>query len=177
MSRGQRRRRSSNSRPECNVTVDVDTTHAAAAAAAVTKGLEANPLPDLPFLASLVLTGNKEDIYQETSDIFKVYNLVMGIGFLFMGLNLRSEFMMLVNLVNAAIRFNLGVSVSDVDKMLRQAKRLVGLSALSICYLGLLKSAEESFSAEGFEWWGQQREALAEEEEQQRGMVQDEEAK
>lgn len=62
---------------------------------------------------------------------------------------------MLINLMNAIIRLDLGMASCSVDgKMLSQNKLLIGLSSLTFVYLGLLKSANVTFASEGFEWWG-----------------------
>jgi hypothetical protein len=65
-----------------------------------------------------------------------------------------SGVMMLINLFNAIVRLDLGLSNCSTEKLLSQSKLLIGLSALTFCYLGLLRSAGVTFSSEGFTWCG-----------------------
>jgi hypothetical protein len=62
--------------------------------------------------------------------------------------------MMVINLINAIIRLDLGLSNCSIEKLLSRSKLLIGLSALTFCYLGLLRSADVTFSSEGFTWCG-----------------------
>jgi hypothetical protein len=61
---------------------------------------------------------------------------------------------MVINLINAIIRLDLGLSNCNVEKLLSRSKVLIGLSSLTFCYLGLLRSAGVTFSSEGFTWCG-----------------------
>merc|ERR1711935_784234 len=91
-----------------------------------------------------------EDNYTSTSYGFQLYNFIVGIIFLSLGLNLISGSMMLVYLCIFFVHLDMGLSSYGAAQLLIRIQFLLFLYFLVIVYLGILQNAGESMAAQGF---------------------------